>query len=118
MEVSGSIAVGEGAAALVRIGGRLGLSIRQRLLVLLVCMVGIGMPLAAWASGSRLDALLGVEGALIGLFVGVLIVWRLDRPLMRKALARRGQSAKHRLTVWLMADTLAFEVDDVTTTAR
>jgi hypothetical protein len=67
MEAAGVLAVGESTTAMAYVKGRRGVSPRQVKAVLLVCMLGIGIPAARWLSGSWLTATLSVECALIGL---------------------------------------------------
>lgn len=118
MEASGVVAVGESSLALAYIKARRGLSPRQTKAILLLCMVAIGIPLGAWASGSWSAAALSVECAVFGLIVGVLIVHGLTGPSVRKALAERGQLSEHPLTFRLTPEALVFDLADLTMTAR
>jgi hypothetical protein len=118
MEATGVIAVGETTAAMAYIKARRGVSPRQMKVILLVCMVAIGIPVGAWASGSWLDAIMSVEFTLIGLGVGLLIVHRLAGPSLRKALTARGQPYEQPLTLYLTPEALIYDLGDLTMTAR
>lgn len=84
MEVTGVLAAGESTAALAYIKARRGLSPRQVKGILLACMLAVGIPVGAWASGSWLAAAMSVESALIGVGVGLLVVQMLATPSVRK----------------------------------
>ncbi|RYF89446.1 MAG: YcxB family protein [Caulobacteraceae bacterium] len=118
MEATGIMAVGESAAALAYIRTRRGLSPRQSKAILLLGMLAVGLPVAAWTSGSWLFGVLAVEGAIAGLIVGVLIVHALTGPTLRKALATRGQSATLPMTLRLSPASLTQDLGDVILTAR
>jgi len=118
MEATGVLRVGESASALAYIKGRRGLSPRKVKLILLVCMLAAGIPVGAWASGSWLGAAISVEFAIVGLIIGAWIVQRLTPSTIRKALAQRGQSCDHDLTVRVTSDALIYNLGDLTMTAR
>jgi hypothetical protein len=118
MEVTGAIAAGESAAAMAYIKARRGLSPRQAKAILFACVFAFGIPAGAWASGSWLAGALSVEFGVVGMAVGVLIVQRLTGPLMRKALARRGQAYEQMLTFRLTPEALVYDLADLTMTAR
>ncbi len=114
----GILAAGESSAAMAYIKARRGVSPRQTKLILLICMLAVGVPVGAWASGSWLDALLSVEFAMIGLIVGTLVVQRVAAPLMRRALTERGQAYEQQLTVRLTPEAVVYDLVDLTVTAR
>lgn len=118
MEATGVLAVGESAVAMAYVKARRGLSPRQVKGILLICVLAIGIPLAAWASGSWIAAILSVEAAIVGLVIGVVIIQRLTGPSMRKALAERGQSYELTLTLRLTPEALVYDLADFTITAR
>lgn len=118
MEATGILAAGESTAALTYVKGRRGLSPRRATLIIFACMVAFGVPVAAWLSGSWLEAALMVECAFFGVVIGVFVVQRLTPPTMRKALAERGQSYEHQLTILLTPDALVYDLVDLTLTAR
>ena len=118
MEASGVLAAGESSAAMAYIKARRGVSPRQTKSILLICMLGVGIPLGAWSSGSWLDAALSVEFAVFGLIVGSLVIQRIGPRLMRKALAERGQAYEQQLTVHLTPDAIVYDLADLTMTAR
>jgi hypothetical protein len=117
MEASGVLAAGESNAAMAYVKARRGVSPRQRIAVLLVCMLAIGIPLGTWASGSWLTAMMSVEFAIAGLVLGVLVVQGLAGPAMRKALAERGQKFELALTLRLTPEALVYDLADLTMTA-
>ncbi|MDH7640522.1 hypothetical protein [Sphingomonas oryzagri] len=100
------------------IKARRGVSPRQTKLILLIFMLAVGVPVGAWASGSWLDAGLSVEFAVVGLIVGALVVQRIARSLMRKALTERGQAYEQRLTFRLAPEGIVYDLTDLTMTAR
>jgi hypothetical protein len=100
------------------IKARRGLSPRQVKVILVVCMLVVGIPLSAWVSGSWWAAALSVEFAIVGLGVGLVAIQWLSGPLMRRALAERGQSHEQPLTLRLTSETLIYELADLTMTAR
>jgi hypothetical protein len=118
MEASGIVAAGESNAAMAYIKGRRGISPRQMKTILFGCLLIIGIPLAAWFSESWLIALLAVEGAAIGLVMGLVTIQMLAGPSMRKALARRGQDYERLLTFRLTPDAIVYDLADLTMTAR
>lgn len=118
MEATGVLTAGETTAAMAYIKARRGLSPRQMKAALLVCMLAVGIPFGAWASGSWLAATLSVEFAIFGLAAGVVIIQILAGPLMRKALAERGQPYEQPLTFRLTPEALVYDLGDVTMTAR
>ena len=118
MEATGVLAAGESASAMAYIKGRRGVSPRQIKLILLTCMLAVGVPVGAWASGSWIDAALSVEFAFIGLAVGIFVVQRLAAPSMRKALIDRGQSYEQQLTIGLTPEALVYDLADLAMTAR
>lgn len=118
MEATGLLAAGESSSAMAYIKGRRGVSPRQTKLILLTCMLAVGVPLGAWASGSWVDAALSVEFAVIGLAVGIFVVQLLAAPSMRKALINRGQSYEQQLTLSLTPEALVYDLVDLTVTAR
>lgn len=118
MEAKGVLVAGESTAALAYIKARRGVSPRQMKVTLLVCMLAVGIPVGAWASGSWLAAAISVEFACIGLVVGLLIIQRLTGPAMRKALAERGQAYEQALALHLTPQGLVYELADLTMTAR
>ncbi len=97
---------------------RRGVSPRQAKVIVVVCMLALGIPLGAWASGSWLSATMSVESALGGLLLGVFIVQWLAGPAMRKALAERGQRYEQALTLRLTPDALVYDLGDLTMTAN
>jgi hypothetical protein len=117
MEATGILAAGETMIAMAYVKGRRGVSPRQIKLILLVCMLAIGIPVGAWASGSWVAALISVEFAFIGFAVGLLLVQRLTGPAMRKALVTRGQAYEQPLSLQLTTDALVYNLGDVATTA-
>ncbi|MGR4866817.1 YcxB family protein [Caulobacter sp. LARHSG274] len=118
MEATGVLSVGESTTALAYIKARRGLSPRQVKVILVVCMLAVGIPVGAWASGSWFAAAMSVECTIIGLGVGLLIVQRLAGPSMRKALAARGQAYEQPLTLRLTPEALVYDLGDLTMTAR
>lgn len=118
MEAKGSIAAGESSAALAYIKARRGISPRQTKSILVICMLAVGVPVGASASGSWLDAALSVEFAIIGLLVGALAVQRIAAPSLRKALAERGQAYEQQLSLRLTPEALVYDLADLTMTAR
>jgi hypothetical protein len=118
MEATGTLAAGESSAAMAYIKARRGLSPRQMKAILLVCMLAVGIPVGAWASGSWLAATLSVEFAILGLGAGLLLVQRLAGPSMRRALAERGQAYEQSLTLRLTSEALVYDLGDLTVTAR
>lgn len=118
MEVTGVLTVGEATSAMAYVKARRGVSPRQVKGILLVCMLAVGIPLAAWASGSWRAAALSVEFAVLGLGVGLLIVQGLAAPSIRKALAERGQAWEQPLTLSLSPEALVYDLGDLTKTAR
>lgn len=118
MEATGFLAAGESTTAMAYIKARRGLSPRQMKVILLVCMLAVGIPAGAWASGSWFAATMSVEFAFIGLGVGLLIIQRLAGPSMRKALVERGQAYEQSLTLRLTPEALVYDLADLTMTAR
>lgn len=118
MEASGVLAVGESATAMAYVKARRGVSPRQMKAIVFVCMMAVGIPLGAWASGSWRAAIVSVELAIFGLGVGMVIVQRLAGPSMRKALVERGQAYEQALTLRLTADALVYDLADLTMNAR
>jgi hypothetical protein len=118
MEVTGVLAAGETTTAMAYIKGRRGISPRQMKLILLVCMLAIGIPIGAWASGSWVAATVSVEFAFIGLGVGLLVIQRLAGPSMRKALVKRDQAYEQPLTLHLMTEALVYDLGELTMTAN
>jgi hypothetical protein len=117
MEASGILAAGESTAAMAYVKARRGMSPRQMKAILLVCMLGLGIPLGRWATGSWLTAALTVEAAIFGLVLGVIIVQVSAGPLMRKALAERGQRYELPLTFRLTPEALVYDLADLTMSA-
>jgi len=117
-EATGLLAMGESNAAMAYIKARRGVSPRQVKAILLVCMVAVGIPMGAWLSGSWMAAGLSVEFAIVGLLVGLGIVHAVAGPSIRKALAERGQAFEQTLTFRLTPDALAYDLGDLTMTAR
>ncbi len=117
-EATGHLVVGESAAAMAYVKARRGLSPRQAKAILLVSMLAVGVPLAAWWSGSWLTAILSVEVAMLGLGVGIFIIQRATGPTLRKALAERGQAYEQALTFRLTPEALVYDLDDLTMSAR
>lgn len=118
MEATGVIAAGESSTAMAYIKARRGVSPRQTKLILLICMLAVGVPVGAWASGSWLGAALSVEFALIGFIVGALVIQGVATPLMRKALTERGQAYEQQLTLRITPEVLVYDLADLTMTAR
>ncbi|MEQ1780277.1 MAG: YcxB family protein [Hyphomonadaceae bacterium] len=118
MEVTGVLAAGESTAAMAYIKARRGVSPRQMKAILVVCMVVVGIPVGAWASGSWLAAAMSVEFSIIGLGVGLLIIQKLAGSSMRKALAERGQAFEQVLKLRLTPQALVYDLADLTMTAR
>lgn len=118
MEATGVLAVGETTAAMAYIKDRRGLSPRQMKVVLIVCMLAVGIPVGAWASGSWSAAAMSVEFAVVGLGVGLVAIQWLAGPSMRKALAERGQAYEQPLTLRLTSEALIYDLADLTMTAR
>ena len=118
MEATGVLAAGESAAAMAYIKARRGISPRQMKGIVFACMLAVGVPVGAWASGSWLAATISVEFAIVGLIAGALIVQKLTGPSMRKALSERGQSSELALTLRLTSETLVYDLTDVTMIAR
>jgi len=118
MEASGVLAVGESAAAMAYIKARRGVSPRQVKAILVICMLAVGIPLGAWASGSWSSATVSVECALGGLVLGVFMVHWLAGPAMRRALAKRGQRYEQALTLRLTPQALVYDLADLTMTAN
>lgn len=118
MEVTGVLAAGESTSAMGYVKARRGVSPRQMKGIILVCMLAVGIPLGAWASGSWLAAALSVEFAILGLGVGLLIVQRLAGPSTRKALAERGQTYEQSLTLRLSPEGLVYDLGDLKMIAR
>ncbi|MDB5676386.1 MAG: hypothetical protein JWM65_3368 [Sphingomonas bacterium] len=118
MEATGVLNVGESTTAMAYIKVRRGLSPRQAKVILLVCMLAVGIPVGAWASGSWFAATMSVEFTLIGLGLGLLIIQTLAGPSMRKALAARGQAYEQALTLRLTPEALVYDLADLTMTAR
>jgi len=117
MEASGILAAGESSSAMAYIKARRGVSLRQTKAILIVCMLAVGTPVGAWASGSWFTAILSVEFALGGLLLGVFILQRLAGPAMRKALAERGQRYEQALTLRVTPEALVYDLADLTMTA-
>ena len=117
MEATGVLAVGETTIAMAYIKGRRGVSPRQIKSILLGCMLAIGIPAGAWASGSWVAALASVEFAVVGFGVGLLLVKRLSGPSMRKALVERGQAYEQPLRLHLTTDALVYDLGDLTMNA-
>ena len=86
--------------------------------ILFGCMLVLGYPIAAWFSESWLIALLAVEGAVVGLVVGLIAVQLLAGPAMRRALAKRGQAYERSLTFRLTPDAIVYDLADLSMTAR
>ena len=118
MEATGVLAAGESSAAMAYIKARRGLSPRQTMLILLICMCALGVPVGIWTSSSWLNAVLPVEFAIVGLIVGALIVRRASAPLMRKALTARGQTYEQQLNLRLAPEAIVYDLADLTMTAR
>lgn len=118
MEATGVLAAGESTAAMAYIKARRGVSPRQTMGILLVCVLAVSIPLSAWVSGSWLIATVSVESAIIGLAVGLVIVRSLAGPSMRKALAERGQKYELPLTLRLTPEALVYELAGLTMAAR
>jgi len=118
MEATGTIRVGESAAALAYIKGRRGVSPRQSKAVLVLCMVATGVPVAIWAANSWMFGLIAVEAVLAGLVVGLFAIQALMGPSLRKALAARGQSETLAMSLRLSADGLVQDLGDVVLSAR
>lgn len=118
MEATGVLAAGESTTALAYIKARRGLSPRQMKAILFVCMLAVGISVGGWASGSWIAATIGVEFAVIGLGVGLLVIQGLAGPSLRKALAERGQAYEQSLTLRLTDEALVYDLADVTMTAR
>lgn len=118
MEATGVLTAGESTAAMAYIKARRGVSPRQMKFILLVCMLAIGIPVAAWASGSWFIATISVEFALIGLGVGVGIIQWIAGPSMRKALAERGIAYEQSLTLRITPEALVYDLADLKMTAR
>lgn len=118
MEATGILAVGESATAMAYIKARRGVSPRQMKAIFLICMLAVGIPLGAWASGSWLAATLSVEFALVGAGAGMLIIQKLAGPSMRKALAERGQAYEQVLTLRLTPEALVYDLADLKMIAR
>lgn len=118
MEATGVLAAGESASAMAYIKGRRGVSPRQTKLILFTCMFAVGVPVGKWILGSWLDAALSVEFAILGLALGVLIVQRLAPPLMRRALAMRGQAYEQTLKFRLTPEAVVYDLAGLTMTAR
>ena len=97
---------------------RRGVSPRQVKAILVICMLVVGIPLGAWASGSWFSAMVSVEFALGGLLLGVFMVQWLAGPAMRKALAQRGQRYEQSLTLRLTPEALVYDLADLTMTAN
>lgn len=117
IEASGILAAGESTAAMAYVKARRGVSPRQTKVILVVCMLAVGLPLGAWASGSWLTAMMSVEFAIGGLVLGALIVQGVAGPAMRKALAERGQNHEHALTLRLTPEAVVYDLADLTMTA-
>ncbi|WP_235524908.1 YcxB family protein [Caulobacter sp. Root1455] len=100
------------------IKARWGVSPRQMKFILVVCMLAIGIPVGAWASGSWSAAAMSVEFAVVGLGVGLVAIQWLVGPSMRKALAARGQPYEQSLTLRVTAEALVYDLADLTLTAR
>lgn len=118
MEATGVLAAGESSAALAYIKARRGLSPRQTMLILVICMCALGIPVGAWTSSSWLDAVLPVEFAIVGFIAGALIVRRASVPLMRRALIERGQTYEQQLTLRLTPEAIVYDLADLTMIAR
>ena len=118
MEAKGLLAAGESAAAMAYIKARRGISPRQMKVTLLICMLAVGIPMGAWASGSWLTAIISIEFAFIGLGVGLLVIQRLAGPSLQKALAKRGISYEQFLTLRLTSEAIDYDLGDLTMTAR
>ena len=118
MEATGVLAVGESTTAMAYVKARRGVSPRLMKFILLVCMLAVGIPLGAWASGSWLAAMMSVEFAIVGLGVGLFVIQRLAGPSMRKALAERGQAFEQPLTLRLTPEALVYDLEDLTMTAH
>lgn len=118
MEVTGILGVGEPTIAMAYVKARRGVSPRQAKAILIICMLAVGIPVGAWASGSWLSATLSVEFAILGLGMGLLVVQKLAGPSMRKALAERGQAYEYSLTLRLTSEGLVYDMEDLTSAAR
>ena len=118
MEASGVLAVGETTAAMAYVKARRGVSPRQMKAILLFCMLAVGIPSGAWASGSWLAAAVTVELTILGLGVGIVIAQRLAEPSMRKALAERGQAYEQPLTLRMTPEILVYDLADLKMNAR
>lgn len=118
MEATGVLAVGESTTAMAYVKARRGVSPRQIKAILLACMLAVGIPFGAWATGSWLAATISVELAIVGIGVGMVIVQRLAGPSMRKALAERGQANEQALTLRLTAEALVYDLAGLTLNAH
>ncbi len=118
MEATGLLAAGESTTAMAYIKARRGISPRQMKVTLLVCVLAIGIPIGAWASGSWLATIISVEFAFFGLAVGVVVIQRLAGPSLRKALAKRGIAYEQSLTFRLTSEAIVYDLGDLTMTAR
>lgn len=118
VETTGVLAAGESSAAMAYIKARRGLSPRQTMLILVICMCALGVSVGAWTSGSWLDAVLPVEFAIVGLMVGGLIVRLASAPLMRRALTEGGQTYEQQLTLRLTPEAIVYDLADLTMIPR
>lgn len=118
MEATGVIATGESTAGLAYIRARRGLSPRQTLMIVLVCILVFAIPAGTWFAGWWQPVVVTLEAAVVGLIVGMLIVRWLKGVTTRKALAARGQSYDHPLTLRLTPEGLVYDLADVMLTAR
>lgn len=118
MEATGVIATGESAAGLAYIRARRGLSPRQTLFIVAVCVLAFATPIGTWFAGWWQPAVVTVEAAAVGFIVGMLIVRWLKAVTTRKALAARGQSYHLPLTLRLTDEELVYDLADVMLTAR
>jgi len=118
METAGVLVAGESAAAMGYMRARRGVSPRQTLAILLICILVVGLPVGVWAGGSWIAATMSIEFGIVGLMVGLVIVRLLSGPSLRKALAARGQAHELPLTLRLTPQALVYELPDLITTAR
>ncbi|KQM21321.1 YcxB family protein [Novosphingobium sp. Leaf2] len=118
MEATGVLLAGESTAALGYVKGRRGLSPRQSMVIVLVCMLTIGIGVGGWITGDWVAAVLSAEFAFVGLGGGLFVIHRLSAPAMRKALARRGQAYEHLLTLRITPEGLVYDLADLVMTAN
>jgi hypothetical protein len=117
MEVAGVIQPGESAVALASIQARRGLSPRWARVILLLPVMAVAIPINAWITGSLSKGAGVVECVIISAFAGGLVVRGLSTPMMRKALAQRGQAFDQALTVRLTPTVLVYDLDHLVMTA-